>query len=273
MLNLGAKLQDAGTPAIAGVVHIVDDDEALRSALLRLVRSDNLDAVGHANAVQLRDALSADVPSCIILDIRLRDDNGLNVQDTLRTEGCTAPVIFLTGFGTIPMSVQAMRGGAAEFLTKPVDDVVLLTAIRRALDFDASTVLRRRSLSDMTERLSRLTDREREVMELAIGGLMNKQIAGELGITEITAKVHKRPRHGQDGRAFAARPGPDGRGARRDSDPTALGRSGGSASPPPGNEIDINGSLVGGRNSGGSNPHRSWYTYVSCPAAWNSKAG
>ena len=192
MLNRDVQVQDAETSAVAGVVHIVDDDDALRAALLRLVRSDNLDALGHANAAQLRDSLSPDVPSCIVLDIRLRDENGLNVQETLRTEGCTAPVIFLTGFGTIPMSVQAMRGGAAEFLTKPVDDTVLLTAIRRALEFDASTALRRRSMNDLAQRLTNLTDREREVMALAIGGLMNKQIAGELGITEITAKVHKR---------------------------------------------------------------------------------
>jgi FixJ family two-component response regulator len=192
MLNREVQTQGAETTAVAGIVHIVDDDEALRAALLRLVRSDNLDAVGHANAGQLRGSLSADVPSCIVLDIRLRDENGLNVQETLRTEGCTAPVIFLTGFGTIPMSVQAMRGGAAEFLTKPVDDIVLLDAIRRALEFDASTALRRRSMSELAHRLSSLTDREREVMELAIGGLMNKQIAGELGTTEITAKVHKR---------------------------------------------------------------------------------
>ncbi len=192
MLNGEVQQQDACSAQVAGVVHIVDDDEALRAALIRLVRSDNLLAIGHANAALLRHSLSADAPSCIILDMRLQNENGLTVQESLRVEGCTAPVIFLTGFGTIPMTVQAMRGGAAEFLTKPVNDDVLLAAIRRALEFDASMALRRRSKSELAQRLAALTDREREVMALAIGGLMNKQIAGELGTTEITAKVHKR---------------------------------------------------------------------------------
>ncbi|MDB5726324.1 MAG: DNA-binding response regulator, partial [Novosphingobium sp.] len=124
--------------------------------------------------------------------MRLERENGLAVQDALRDDGSTAPIIFLTGFGTIPMTVQAMRGGAAEFLTKPVVDSVLLSAVNRALELDAATALKRRMLNDLAQRLASLTDREREVMALAIGGLMNKQIAGELGTTEITAKVHKR---------------------------------------------------------------------------------
>jgi FixJ family two-component response regulator len=192
MLGIEIQQADPYPAAAAGMVHIVDDDDRLRAALIRLVRSDGLEAVGHSNASQLRSALGPDLPSCIILDMRLQGENGLQVQATLRGDGNTAPVIFLTGFGTIPMTVQAMRGGAAEFLTKPVDDVVLLAAIRRALEFDASTALVRRSHNDLTQRLESLTTREREVMVLAIGGLMNKQIAGELGTTEITAKVHKR---------------------------------------------------------------------------------
>ena len=192
MLRSGIQRADEYAVADVGIVHIVDDDEMLRAALVRLIRSHGLEAMGHSSASQLRSAPSTDMPSCIILDMRLEGENGLQVQATLRTEGNTAPVIFLTGFGTIPMTVQAMRGGAAEFLTKPVDDVVLISAIRRALEFDASTALARRSKSDLTRRLASLTIREREVMALVIGGLMNKQIAGELGITEITAKVHKR---------------------------------------------------------------------------------
>jgi FixJ family two-component response regulator len=178
--------------AEAGIVHIVDDDDTLRAALIRLVRSDGLEAIGHRGASGLRNGLSADTPSCIILDMRLDGENGLDIQEALRCDGNTAPVIFLTGFATIPMTVQAMRGGAAEFLTKPVDPGALLVAIRRALEFDASTALIRRSRNDLGRRLASLTEREREVMALAIGGLMNKQIAGDLGITEITAKVHKR---------------------------------------------------------------------------------
>ena len=160
--------------------------------MARLIKSDGLEAIGHSTASALRSALSADLPSCIILDMRLERENGLQVHRDLRGGGITAPVIFLTGFGTIPMTVQAMRGGAAEFLTKPVEDTVLLAAIRRALEFDASTAHVRRSQTDLARRMDSLTAREREAMTLVIGGLMNKQIAGELGITEITAKVHKR---------------------------------------------------------------------------------
>jgi FixJ family two-component response regulator len=179
-------------PIAAGVVHIVDDDEALRAALVRLVRSAGLEAKGHSGASGLRYALSTDRPRCIILDMRLEGENGLSVQEALRVDGNTAPIIFLTGYGTIPMTVQAMRAGAAEFLTKPVNDDVLLGAIHRALNHDATMALRRQSQLDLELQLASLTERESEVMRLAIGGLMNKQIAGELGITEITAKVHKR---------------------------------------------------------------------------------
>jgi FixJ family two-component response regulator len=192
MLGIERQRADACAERTSGVVHIVDDDDGLRTALIRLIRSDGLEALGHSGAPELRDALGADLPSCIILDMQLEGETGLQVQAALRGDGNTAPVIFLTGFATIPMTVQAMRGGAAEFLTKPVDEAVLLAAIHRALEFDASSCLRRRSQNDLVRRLDSLTIREREVMALAIGGLMNKQIAGELGTTEITAKVHKR---------------------------------------------------------------------------------
>ena len=176
----------------AGAVHIVDDDAGLRAALIRLVRSDGLEALGHADAGQLRGALADDVPSCVILDLQLERENGLAVQQDLRADGHTAPVIFLTGFGTIPTSVQAMRGGATEFLTKPVDAEILLGAVRDALELDRAAVATRCQRADLHRRLGALTAREEEVMRLSIGGLMNKQIAGELGTTEITAKVHKR---------------------------------------------------------------------------------
>jgi FixJ family two-component response regulator len=103
---------------VAGLVHIVDDDEMLRFALIRLIRSNGLEAIGHADASGLREALLADIPSCIVLDMRLERESGLSVQADLRDNGIATPVIFLTGFGTIPMTVQAMRSGAAEFLTK-----------------------------------------------------------------------------------------------------------------------------------------------------------
>lgn len=190
----GGKIRREGehAPAAAGIVHIVDDDDALRAALVRLVRSAGLDARGHCNAAGLRDALDTDRPRCIILDMRLEDEDGLSIQDALSKDGNASPVIFLTGYGTILMTVQAMRAGAAEFLTKPVDDEVLLAAIHRALEQDALIAEGRQSEVALKSRLGTLTDREHEVMRLVIGGLMNKQIAGELGTTEITAKVHKR---------------------------------------------------------------------------------
>lgn len=179
-------------PLDVGMVHVVDDDDALRSALIRLIRSAGLEAMGHYRAAELREAVGESRPQCIILDMRLESENGLTVQKALLGDGSTVPIIFLTGFGTIPMTVQAMRAGAAEFLTKPVDDDVLLQAIGRALEHDRDTLQRQQCQNDLEVRLATLTDREREVMQLAIGGLMNKQIAGELGTTEITAKVHKR---------------------------------------------------------------------------------
>lgn len=175
-----------------GIVHVVDDDAGLRAALIRLVRSDGLSAVGHSDAAALLSSLDAVGPCCVVLDVRLPGESGLAIQDALRKGGSTVPVIFLTGYGTIPMSVQAMQGGASEFLTKPVDDNVLLSAIRRALIADFAAVTNRLFRMELEARFASLTGRERQVLALAIGGLMNKQIAAELGVTEITAKVHKR---------------------------------------------------------------------------------
>ncbi len=175
-----------------GRVHVVDDDPSLRAGMVRVLAAAGLDAVGHACSAQLRDALCDDGPCCVVLDVGLADEDGLAVQEALRGDGSTVPVIFVTGYGTIPMTVRAMRGGAVEFLIKPVADAVLVAAVRRALDLDAGTVAERRTHRDLALRHASLTDREREVMALAIGGLMNKQIAGSLGVTEITAKVHKR---------------------------------------------------------------------------------
>ncbi|KQP82588.1 MULTISPECIES: response regulator [unclassified Methylobacterium] len=173
-------------------VHIVDDDPALRGALIRLCRSAGLAAVGYGDAAALVAAPARSGPACILLDVRLADENGLSVQEALRAAGSTVPVIFLTGYGTIPMTVRAMRGGAVEFLTKPVMADVLLDAVQRALAADAAALDARRTRDALSERFSSLTPREQAVMGCAIGGLMNKQIAAELGITEITAKVHKR---------------------------------------------------------------------------------
>ncbi|SFT29232.1 two component transcriptional regulator, LuxR family [Methylobacterium sp. yr668] len=173
-------------------VHIVDDDPALRAALTRLCRSAGLAAVAHSDSAELLVSRLRQAPECILLDLRLPGQSGLTVQEALRDAGCTVPIIFLTGYGTIPITVRAMRGGAVEFLTKPVSDTVVLDAIHRALAIDAAALEAGRAQDDLSRRLASLTPRELALLRCAIGGLMNKQIAAELGITEITAKVHKR---------------------------------------------------------------------------------
>lgn len=175
-----------------GRVHVVDDDPSLRAAMVRILTAAGLRAIGHACSSELRDALRDDGPCCVVLDVGLADEDGLAVQEALRGDGSTVPVIFVTGYGTIPMTVRAMRGGAVEFLIKPVAGDVLLAAVHRALELDATAAAQRRHRRDLALRHASLTEREREVLALAIGGLMNKQIAGSLGVTEITAKVHKR---------------------------------------------------------------------------------
>lgn len=175
-----------------GTVHIIDDDPGLRTALLRFCRSAGYAATDHADAQEILAMSDLARPACFLLDVRLGGESGLAVQERLRALGCTIPVVFLTGVGTIPMTVRAMRGGAVEFLTKPVCDDDLLAALRRALESDAAALAEIRRREQLSGRLSSLTDRERDVFGLAIGGLMNKQIAAELGLSEITVKVHKR---------------------------------------------------------------------------------
>lgn len=172
-------------------VHIVDDDPAVRTAVIRLCKSAGLDAVGHGDTTTLTER-SRSGPECILLDVHLGERNGLAVQEDLRASGNTVPIIFLTGVGTVPMTVRAMRGGAIDVLTKPVVDDVLLGAVHRALRADAEAHANSRTQDALVCRFKTLTPRERDVMACAIGGLMNKQIAAELSVSEITAKVHKR---------------------------------------------------------------------------------
>ncbi|MDR3375066.1 MAG: response regulator [Ancalomicrobiaceae bacterium] len=174
------------------MVHIVDDDAAIREALVRLCASDGLDAEAHSSAVELMSRLDALRPGCIVLDVRLENESGFDVQEQLLKIHKDIPVIFMTGYGTIPMTVRAMRAGAMEFLTKPIDPDVLLTAVRSALDVDAEALSSRADLVSLREQYETLTPREREVLTLVIGGLLNKQVAAELGTAEVTAKVHKR---------------------------------------------------------------------------------
>jgi FixJ family two-component response regulator len=174
------------------LVHIVDDDAAIREALVRLCASDGLDAEAHSSAVELMQRLDVLRPGCIVLDVRLENESGFDVQEQLLKTHKEIPVIFMTGYGTIPMTVRAMRAGAMEFLTKPIDPDILLAAVRTALDADAEALPARADLVALRAQYATLTPRECEVLTLVIGGLLNKQVAAELGTAEVTAKVHKR---------------------------------------------------------------------------------
>ena len=173
-------------------VYVVDDDGMVRTALLRLLASAGLKARGFASADEfLRESLP-DTPCCVLLDMKMPGSDGFEVVRRLEQRGDAIPVIFISGYGTIPATVQAMKAGAHEFLTKPIQDERLLRAVQDALAIAGRDLHQRVEQAASTSRLETLTPREREVLELAIGGLLNKQIATELGISEITVKVHKR---------------------------------------------------------------------------------
>lgn len=185
-------MHDADFPASAPTVFVVDDDASVRAALVSLLESNDYRVQPFACArTFLAEPLPLD-PSCLILDMQMPALGGLDVVAELARTGAGIPVIFLTGFGSIPLSVQAMKAGAIEFLTKPVQPELLLGAVRTALDNDAAPLAQRRELADLRARHASLTPRERETMELVIGGLLNKQVADAMGISEIMAKTHKR---------------------------------------------------------------------------------
>lgn len=172
-------------------VFVLDDDDKVRQSLVRLLRSDGYPVRDFASAEDfLREPLPV-VPSCLVLDMRLASGNGLDVLEALSRQGAMLPVIFITAFGSIPLTVRAMKAGAQEFLTKPVAADELLAAVRSALQVSEANLRAQRDRIESVQRYAKLTAREREVLSLAVGGLMNKQIASELGIQEVTAKVHK----------------------------------------------------------------------------------
>ncbi len=174
------------------VVMVLDDDPAIRRSLADLLESAGYAVRAFAEAADLLAAPAPAVPACLILDMRMPQLDGIGVLQHLAQRHLGLPVIFLTGHGTIPLSVAAMKAGANEFLTKPVDPDALLGAVDEALAADAARIALRREADDLAQRHAQLTPREREVFALAIGGLLNKQIADEMGISEIMAKVHKR---------------------------------------------------------------------------------
>jgi FixJ family two-component response regulator len=173
------------------MVFVVDDDESMREALRSLFRSVSLKVETFGSAADLLRSKLPDVASCLVLDVRLPGLSGLDFQAELAKANIHIPVIFMTGHGDIPMSVQAMKAGAVDFLTKPFRDQDMLDAVAAALERDRKRRQDEHRIADLRVRFEGLTEREREVMGLVTSGLMNKQIAGELGLSEITVKIHR----------------------------------------------------------------------------------
>ena len=173
------------------VVFVVDDDRAIREATRSLLASAGFRVETFETAHEFLRARRPDAPACLVLDIRMPGLSGLDLQRELARAGAPLPIIFVTGHADVPMSVQAMKAGAVEFLTKPFLDEQLLDAIRQAIDRSREERRRRAEVGELRERYTSLTAREREVMALVVTGLLNKQVAAELGTSEITVKVHR----------------------------------------------------------------------------------
>jgi FixJ family two-component response regulator len=175
----------------APVVFVVDDDPSVRSSLKFLLSSVGLQVESFESAETFLQRKPPDAPSCLVLDVRLRGLSGLDFQRELAARNIRIPIVFVTGHGDIPMSVRAMKAGAIEFLTKPYRDQDLLDAVRIALERDRARRGQEKDLTDLQQRFDSLTPREQEVISKVVSGMLNKQIAGELGTAENTVKVHR----------------------------------------------------------------------------------
>jgi FixJ family two-component response regulator len=173
------------------VVFVIDDDPSMRTAIRELIEAVGMSCQTFGSGQELLGAELPDVPSSLVLDVRLPGLSGLNLQRELTERGINMPIIFITGHGDIPMSVQAMKAGAVEFLTKPFRDQDLLDAIEQGIELDRSARTQLTAMRELRERAETLTPREREVMRLVVTGLLNKQIAAELDISEKTVNVHR----------------------------------------------------------------------------------
>ncbi len=173
------------------IVFIVDDDVSVRESLELLIRDEKWKPETFASAQEFLDYPRKRVPSCLVLDLSLPGLNGLELQKQLLAEHADMPIIFITGHGDVPQSVQAMKAGALEFLTKPIDSDALVSAIRNALQRSSVALVQDAEMQDLRNRYASLTTREKQVMKLVVSGLLNKQVGGELGISEITVKAHR----------------------------------------------------------------------------------
>jgi FixJ family two-component response regulator len=185
-IEMAAQPMSQPTP----IVFIVDDDVSVRESLELLIGAENLRAETFASAQEFLSRPRAAIPSCLILDLALPDLNGLDVQKRI-ADRVDIPIIFLTGYGDIPTTVQAMKAGAAEFFTKPFDTDALLAAIRKAISRSEAALREEAEMQRLRENFAALSRREREVMALVASGLLNKQVGGKLGISEITVKAHR----------------------------------------------------------------------------------
>jgi FixJ family two-component response regulator len=185
--EMGALPMSAATP----IVFIVDDDISVRESLELLIQTQGWKPETFASAGEFLDRPRAIVPSCLVLDISLPGLNGLELQKRVAVERTDMPIIFITGYGDVPKTVQAMKAGAVEFLTKPFHDEVLLGAIQQALERSRLVLSHDTEMHELRDRYASLAPRERQVMALVVSGRLNKQVGGELGISEITVKAHR----------------------------------------------------------------------------------
>ena len=189
--TLGHEMGSSPMATAKPIVFVVDDDVWVRESLETLIRDEGWQPETFSSAQQFLDRPRTLTPSCLVLDISLPGLNGLEVQKRVAVERTDMPIIFITGHGDIPMSVGAMKAGAVEFLTKPFNDEVLLTAIRQALERSRLALAQDAEMQELRDRHASLTPREMQVMALVVSGLLNKQVGGELGISEKTVKAHR----------------------------------------------------------------------------------
>ena len=188
---LGHKLGLSRMSHAVPIVFVVDDDASVRESLELLIRSEGWEPETFASALEFLARPRALVPSCLVLDISLPGLNGLDLQKQVAVERSEMPIIFITGYGDVPKTVQAMKAGAVEFLTKPFSDDVLLSAIRQAVERSETALGQAAEMRTLRDCYASLSGREREVMALVVAGLLNKQVGSELGISEITVKAHR----------------------------------------------------------------------------------
>jgi len=179
------------SPLAEAVIAIVDDDFSAREGLSSLIRSTGFEVETFASAQEFLARHGAEAPSCLVLDLQLPGLSGLDLQKRMAAAGLEIPIVFLTGHGNIPASVQAMKAGAVEFLTKPFDEQALLRAIQEAVERDRRARRQQAEMRELRDRYGSLTAREQQVMQQVVSGLLNKQIAAELNITEFTVKIHR----------------------------------------------------------------------------------